>query len=170
MYLIVGIMVFNKLIMEGKMNNGKEKKFGSLSAFILGGIAGSVLTFLFTPYSGKELRNKIEDEVNTSLKKAKQKEDEIINKAKSVADDIMLKTTRLAAFVDKYAGAVDWPPEKIDKEIKSIKAAIDAAIKSYDKEYIKAEEAGSTNNIVEDIFSGYDNERLPKHEGMRRRR
>lgn len=151
------------------MNNEKGKKSGLLTAFILGGITGSVVTFLFTPYSGKDLRGKIEKEVNGSLKKAKQKEEEIINRAKAVADDIILKATQLVAFADKYAGAVDSPAEKIDKEIKGIKAAIDAAIKSYHKDNIEMEETRSTDDIVENIFSDYENESLPKHEGMRRR-
>ncbi len=152
------------------MNNEKNRKDGILPAFILGGVLGSVLTFIFTPYSGKELRNKIEDEVNTGLLKAKQKEDEIIEKAKIVADDIILKATQLVALADKYAGTAELPAEKIDKEIKSIKAAIDAAVKSYKKENSQSEKTQSTDEIVEDIFSEYEDESLPKHEGMRKRK
>ena len=147
------------------MSEKNEK--GVFGAFLLGGIVGSVFTFLYTPYSGKELRYNISSEIDNLIKRAQNKEEEFINRAKVTADDLVLKAEQIYALAQKYAGGMyDGPMEKFEKEIRSLRAAFDAAFNAY-KKTIK--EANPTEEIVADMFSDYEDESLPKHEGMRRR-
>ena len=144
-------------------NNGMK----IFKAFLIGGILGSVFTFLYTPYKGKELRDNIRSEFDKFIKRAQKKEEDLVKKAKITADDLVLKAEQIFALAQKYAGGVfDGNIEKFEKEIKSLRAAFDAAFNEYKK---TMKEAAPTEKIIADIFSDYENETLPKREGMRRR-
>lgn len=144
-------------------NNGVK----IFEAFLFGGILGSVFTFLYTPYNGEELRCNIRSEFDKFIKRAQQKEEDLVIKAKITADDLVLKAEQIRALAQKYAGGVfDGNLEKFEKEIKSLRAAFDAAFTEYKK---SMKEASPTEEIVADIFSDYEDESLPKREGMRRR-
>jgi gas vesicle protein len=150
------------------MREDKKESVSNFKIFLLGGIVGSVLTFLLTPYSGYELRKQISRDIDGYLKKAKEKEQDLINKAKTAADEMLLNAEQLKALVEKYAGGkYTGPAEKIEKEIKSLKAAVDAAVMVYQNR--DGEEVPATEEIVDDIFTEYVDESLPKHEGMKRR-
>jgi len=152
------------------MNSNKNKVTGYAGAFILGGLVGSSLTLLLSPFSGKEFREKINTQIDNSFKKAKQKEMEILDKARTLSDDLVLKAEQLVAFIDKYsAGTYLGPVEKIEKEINSFKSGVNAAIKSYKSGDGKAMEEDTKVEVVEDIFPEYNNEKLPKRQGMRKR-
>ncbi len=145
-------------------DNGK----GLLPAFLLGGLAGSIFTFLYTPCSGRELRQNIKNEIDNFVKKAQKKEEELITKAKATADELVLTAEQIAALAQKYSdGVYEVPLEKFENEIKSLRAAFDAALNEYKK---SKKEAAPTEEIVSNIFSEYEDEKLPKHEGMRKRR
>ncbi len=148
----------------------KNKVNGYVGAFILGGLVGSSITFLLSPFSGKEFRRKINEQIDNSIKRAKQKELDILDKAKAFSNDLVLKAEQLVALIDKYsAGTYLAPVEKVEKEIISFKAGVNAAINSYKKGNGKAKEEDTKVEIVEDIFPEYNNEKLPKREGMRKR-
>jgi len=152
------------------MEEEKKENVSNFKIFLLGGIVGSVMTFLLTPYSGYELRKQASRDIDNYLKKAKEKEQDIIRKAKAAADEMLLKAEQLKALVDKYAGGkYSGPAEVIEKEIKSLKAAVDAAVKSYRGRDGNEGEVIETEEMVDNIFSEYDDESLPKHEGMKRR-
>ncbi len=152
------------------MRNEGNDNSGHITTFIIGGITGSVLTLLLTPYSGKELRVRIDESVDVCLKKAKQKQEELVNRAKDLSDDLLVKAEQLVALVNKYAGgSYTGPVEKIEKEIKSLRAAIDAAVKSYNRNDGQNFGMLTTEEIIDDIFSDYDEPNLPKREGMGRR-
>ncbi len=152
------------------MVNNKSKVTGYAGAFILGGLVGSSITLLLSPFSGKEFRGKINEQIDNSIKRAKQKELEIINKARAFSDDLVLKAEQLVALIDKYStGTYLAPVEKVEKEIKSFKAGINAAMESYKKGNGKPKEENTKVEIVEDIFPEYNNEKLPKRESMRKR-
>ena len=142
----------------------KRNKSNYLSAFIIGGVAGGIFTLLYTPYSGKELRERIDLNVDLLLNKARQKEEEIINKAKITADDLILKTIRLSALIERYAGGMYieslW---KIENEITNLKAAIKVAVETYKDGSTNSSKLRPTGELVDDIFSDYDNVVLPKN-------
>ena len=145
-----------------------DNENGLLPAFLLGGLVGSIFTFLYAPSSGRELRRNIKDEIDNFVKKAQKKEEELINKAKATADDLVLIAEQIAALAQKYSdGVYEVPLERFETEIKSLRAAFDAALNEYKK---SNKEAAPTEDIVSDIFSEYEDEKLPKHEGMRKRR
>ena len=150
--------------------NNKNKFTSCAGAFILGGIVGSSITLILSPFSGKEFREKINGQIDNSIKRAKQKELELLGKARDFSDELVLKAEQLVALIDKYsAGTYLGPVEKVENEIKSLKAAVNAAIKSYKKLDGKAETGDIKEEIVEDIFPEYNDEKLPKHESMRKR-
>ena len=152
------------------MDNQHNIKLNQLGSFVLGGIAGGIIALLFTPCSGEELRHRINSGANDLIKSAKKKEEEIINKAKKTADDLIVKAIQVAALTDKYAsGALDIPVEKIELEIKSLKAAVDAAVKTYKGKNGNKSELSFETGAFKDIFSDYDNVIIPKREGMKRR-
>ena len=150
------------------MNNNKFTSCAG--AFILGGIVGSTVTLILSPFSGKEFREKINGQIDNSIKRAKQKELELLDKARDFSDELVLKAEQLVALIDKYsAGTYLGPVEKVENEITSLKAAINAAIKSYKKSNGKAEAENNKVEIVENIFPEYNDEKLPKRESMRKR-
>ena len=152
------------------MNNESSLKLNNFTSFILGGITGGILALLFAPCSGNELRQRINSGANDLVKSAKEKEEEIVNRAKKAADNLIIKAIQLAALTDKYAsGALDIPAEKIELEIKSLKAAIDAAVKTYKGKNGNPSEIPVNTETIENIFSDFDNVVLPKREGMKRR-
>lgn len=152
------------------MEEEKRENVSYFKIFLLGGIVGSALTFLLTPYSGYELRKQASRDIDGYLRKAKEKEQDLIKKARTAADDMLLKAEQLKALVDKYAGGkYSGPAEVIEKEIKSLRAAVDAAVKSYRERGENAVEIPGIEEIIDDIFSDYEDESLPKHEGMKRR-
>jgi len=151
-------------------SSNNQHKLNNFTSFLLGGITGGILTLLFTPYSGKEFRGKINESANDLAKYAKKKEEEIVDKAKKVSDDMIVKAIQVAALADKYAsGMLDISAERIETEINSLKAAINAAVKAYKGNNGSAFIVMPRIDIAENIFSDYDNVVLPKSEGMKRR-
>ncbi len=149
------------------MGNDNQNSSVGLTAFLVGGIIGSAATFLFTPFSGEELRNNIKNEIDSYIRNAKKRGEALVKDAKAASDDLVIKAEQLLALTQKYAdGTYTGSIDKVEKEIKSIKAAFDAAFHQYKKDI---RETVPTEQIVEDIFSNYEDELLPKQEGMRRR-
>jgi gas vesicle protein len=141
----------------------KHKSANFISAFIIGGIAGGVVTLLYTPYNGKEFRGRVNSNVDDYLRIAKQKEEELLNKTKTTADDLITKTIRLSALVEKYAGEIcDESRGKLEIEKASIKAAFKAAMETYRNGKANSTKSRLTGESVENFFSDYDNVVLPK--------
>jgi gas vesicle protein len=141
----------------------KHKSKNYISAFILGGIAGGVLTLLYTPINGKKFREHLNSNVDDYLRIAKQKEEELLHRTIASADDLITKTIRLSALVEKYAGEVceeSW--EKLEIEKASIKAAIKAAMETYRTGKANSRKNRLTGESAENFFSDYDNVVLPK--------
>ena len=139
----------------------------SFKGFIIGGAVGSVLTFLFTPKSGKELRKDLESGTKEYMYKAKSEGKKIVSDAKEIFNDILVKADQLRTLTKKYAeNAYTVPARRIENEIKSIRMALNAAISVYNKSNNRTIE---TDKKVQEIFSEFENESLPKYEGMGRR-
>jgi gas vesicle protein len=142
----------------------EHKSKNYISAFILGGIAGGVLTLLYTPINGKKFREHLNSNVDNYLRIAKQKEEEIINHAKAVSDDIKTKTKLVSAFIDKYAGEVfDESRGRLEVEIASLKTGIKAAIETYKNGNAHSNKDRMQGEMGDELFSNYDSVVLPKN-------
>jgi gas vesicle protein len=142
----------------------KHKSKNYISAFIIGGIAGGVLTLLYTPVNGKKFREHLNSNVDNYMRIAKQREEEIIKHAKAVSDDIKTKTKRVSAFIDKYAGGVrEESRGKLEVEITSLKIGIIAAIETYKNARANSSKYRLQGEMGDELFSNYDNVVLPKN-------
>ncbi len=156
------------------MADREQNSSSSLLAFLLGGIAGSALTFLFAPKSGSELRGDIIDRIEYYQVKAAKKRLGIVTDAKSKSEALFNKAELLFEKVRQFAfGKYDTPIEKIEKEISSLKAALKAAANTYKNKNGNGksnyEYAGNDFNDDNINFNDFEDETLPKHISMRRR-
>ena len=155
------------------MTQENQNSNSTLLAFLLGGIAGSAITFLFAPKSGRELRGDIIDKIEYYQIQAAKKQQGIITDARAKSSELFDKAELLFEKVRQFAfGKYDTPIEKIEMEILSLKAALKAAANSYKNKNGngKSNYAQNDNDLKENIdFNVYDDEILPKHLSMRRR-
>ena len=148
------------------MNKNHGIGFGI--GLLTGAVIGGVIALLYAPKSGKELRGDIRNGSSDLLKKAVQRRDEIISKAKAVANTLNEKGEHLITTTKKFAdgkfpGAVD----AIEKEISNLKYAVSSAVTTYRR---GASIERSAEEEVDDLFIDFEHEVLPKFEGMGRRR
>ncbi len=148
------------------MDSASKKTF-SLSEFLAGGIIGGAAALLFAPTTGKELRKRIINNANIYIAKAQSRQHEIIARAKATADDLIIRAEQLKSLSEKYA-TLEYNDlaGRIEEEIQSLKKAIEAAEKSYKTYSVSAEDI---EEEIDDIFSEYEDETLPKHLGMKKR-
>ena len=73
------------------MEEVKQNSSSVLLSFILGGIAGSALTFLLAPKSGRELRGDIIDKIELYQIQATKKRQGILSDAKSKSEEALIK-------------------------------------------------------------------------------
>lgn len=79
-----------------------------ITGVLLGGATGSILTFLFTPKSGRELRGDIKNTMDNSLEKVKSSTSNIYSGAKNVTSGAINKIqSALNAGVSSYKNATD---------------------------------------------------------------
>ena len=105
---------------------------------------------------------------------AAKKREGLLSEAKSKGEELLGKAEQLFRKIRNYAfGRYDFPTEKIEKEITSLKAALNAAVNTY-----KHKNGNGKSNLdyTENIFyEGHNNfdefedEALPKHLSMKRR-
>lgn len=135
-----------------------------ITGFLIGGTIGSVLTFLFTPKTGRELREDINTGFNDYKDKAIDGSKKIYNGAVSYFNEVIKKADQLRSLTGKYlAGAYSVPKERIEIEIASLKRALRAAINAYNQ---SPERTEHRDTMVRDIASEFEDETLPKYEGM----
>ena len=138
----------------------------SITAFLVGSILGASASMLFAPKSGQEIRSDIRQQADDYIKDVKSRADELIKDSKSAGELLKRKAEDLIDTVKQYAtGKINKPVSVIEKEIESLKAAINAAKASY---YVSA--GGEDKSIEKDSFQSllreFDDETLPKHLGM----
>lgn len=146
------------------MHHEGDKSNNSFAAFLFGAVTGSLLTLWFSPKSGKSLRNNLVDEIDRIIEESREKGERAFLDAKSYSDNLIAKTEYILTTVKKFAeGNYKYPVEKLEKEIASLKTAINAAIDTY--------KHGNNNfkdieKSVSDKFKEFEDDTLPKHIGM----
>lgn len=84
-----------------------------ITGAIIGTAVGSLLTFLFTPKTGKELRTEIKTNIDTSLDKVKTTSEKVFNNAKTMTND----------FVEKWQAAINAGINTYKMEAQKIKTS-----------------------------------------------
>lgn len=152
----------------------KRDKNYVLFGVIMGSLAGSLAALLFTPTSGKKLRKEIKNNLNDYVSQAKQQSQKILSDTKTMTTSWVDRAQEVFALSKKYAsGTYDVPKDTVEREISKLRTAFNAALAAY-REYESEtegkprsqEEAMEENNP---IFSEYEDETLPKYEGMGKR-
>lgn len=142
----------------------RQKINYGIAGFIIGGTIGSALTFLFTPKTGREFREDFGSGFIDVKDKAVEGSKKIYNDAISYFNDVIRKADQLRALSAKYiSGAYSVPKERIEIEMASLKRALTAAIEAYKN---SPERSAHRDTMVSDIASEFEDESLPKFEGM----
>jgi len=153
-----------------------NSRLGFFVNFLTGTIVGGIAGFLFAPKTGQQLREDLKEDLDLYIKKVKDAGNRIVEDAQNTANEMVEKSNQLIALLDKYVGD-DFQDslDKIEKEIASVKTAINTAVDTYKSNSAKAE--NSSESIADDIFidfvnensEEYEEESLPLREGMKRR-
>ncbi|MEJ2613676.1 MAG: YtxH domain-containing protein [Ignavibacteriaceae bacterium] len=153
-----------------------NSRLGFFMNFLTGTIVGGVAGFLFAPKTGQQLREDLKEDLDSYIKKVKDTGNKIVEDAQNTANQMVERANQLIALLDKYVGE-DFKDsiDKIEKEISSVKAAINTAVDTYKSNSAKTE--NSSESIADEIFidfvnensEEYEEETLPLHEGMKRR-
>ena len=139
----------------------------SFKGFLIGGAVGSVVSFLFTPKSGKELRKDISSGSKDYIDNARTEGKKVVSDVKDIFNEVLNKAEQLRMLTKSYTeNAYNIPAKRIENEIKSLRKALEAAISVYTNKYDRTAE---TDKKVNDIYSEFNNKTLPKFEGMGRR-
>lgn len=81
----------------------KNKTLMIVTGALIGGAAGSLLTLLFTPKTGKELRTDIKTGVDTSVKNIRESTSKVYNQVKDTTSDTLNRfQTALATGINTY--------------------------------------------------------------------
>ena len=156
----------------------KKTKSRIKTGLIVGGTLGSLLVYFFSP-KRKQFNEDVKNNVNSYYGKAKLKGENVFADTKVTVDKLKTKTEKLSNFLKKYAaGDYDGTIEKIEGEIKTVRAALNKAYETYQTQIKKRED--SDENSDEDIqmedrleneenFNEFEDDTLPKHVGMKKR-
>lgn len=156
-----------------KRKQSREEQI--MIGFLVGGIIGSLASFLFTPIKGKDLRKEIKDDMGDYLQKAKEQSQKIYNETKALSSSMIDRAQNVFELSRHYAsGVLDVPRDNVEKEISRLRKAVNAAVDAYKTSQAEAAASGEENlattaTQVNETFEGYNDETLPKQEGMGRR-
>lgn len=99
----------------------KNKTLMILTGALIGGAAGSLLTLLFTPKTGKELRTDLKTGLDTSVKNIKDSTTKVYNQVKdTTSDKINRFQTALATGINTYkteTGRIKTSKELIEETL-----------------------------------------------------
>lgn len=150
------------------MSRSRLSKTGAIyTGILLGGAIGSLTAFLVAPKRGKELRSDIYNGVDHTLNATKEISKRIVTNAKDLANEVLSNANHLLDLTKRYTeGSYTGTIEAFQNEYTRIKNSINSAISVYNS---YEDSSKPTEEIIEDIFSEYENDTDPKFEGMGRR-
>lgn len=148
------------------MRTSRKLTIGA-TGFLIGGTVGSLVTMLFAPKTGKELRGDIQTGLTDYTNKAVEGSKKFLSEAGKTFDEVLKKSDQLRSLTANYiAGAYSGPKDRIETEIASLKRALHAAIAAYRS---SPDRTNPQDKVVNNIYSEFDDETQPKYEGMGRR-
>ncbi|MDP4116803.1 MAG: YtxH domain-containing protein [Bacteroidota bacterium] len=137
------------------------------AVFIAGGFIGSAISLLYAPKKGSDMREDIRHKFNHSFKAANDISWKYIKQARQFEEDLVQKADNIYKLVKSYAeGKYNGTVDKFENEFTKLKRSFQSALETYNR---YGEQRPATTSIVEEIFSEYEDEKLPKTEGMKRR-
>lgn len=154
------------------MANRRTQKIAA--AFLFGAVIGGVIALLYAPKSGKDTRKDLVDDIDKYLRKAKERKDLIILKAKKLSNEMLERTEKVYEDVRNFKeGRYSGTTEKIENEINRLRNAIKAAVESYKntkkaRKFFPAEDKYFFTDFGEYLFDE-EEEKLPKFESMKKR-
>lgn len=146
-----------------------NKQSLSFTSFLIGGIIGGIAALLFVPKTGKSFRNEIKNKFDEYLNDIKKRSGKLIKNAKESAGSYVNKGEEILNLSRKFAeGKYKDSADVIEKEVSRLRTALNAAIDTYRHQNQKDEISIDKNNGKN--YSAFEDETLPKHEGMGRRK
>jgi gas vesicle protein len=144
------------------MKGGSMQAGKGFLGLLIGGAIGSSIAFLFAPKKGEKVRKDIKSNFDDIVNKTKDRSKRLFNQSMDTVDDIIKKSDELRALLKEYkegtyAGTID----KIENEIKKLRAALFAAIDTYKKSRGKEK---SSDELINNIYNEFESERIHKHE------
>jgi gas vesicle protein len=153
----------------------RRKKKNPYISMLIGGVIGGAAALIMAPASGRETRNSISTGANRILYRANEQKNMIIRDSRRFADDILRKAEGVYNRSVGYAeGTFSSSADAIDLQIRSFKNAVDAAIDAYrntsSARPSRRKRTGLEDEVVvNEMFTDFEDETLPKQEGMGRR-
>jgi gas vesicle protein len=149
----------------------RKKKNNPILPLLVGGVIGGAAALVMAPASGKETRENIVSGTNRLLYKANDQKNNLIRETQKFADSILRKAESIYNKSAAFAGGTyTYSADSIELQIRSFKNAIDAAVEAYkNTRTVKRESQFANEVIVNEMFTDFEDETLPKNEGMGRR-
>lgn len=110
--------------------------------FLFGGLVGAVVSLLYAPKSGKEMREdlrtasqEIMEDAGSRLEVTQEKADALMEQTRKQLDELRREAeAAIAELKNSALGKVEEGKSAVDKEKGRIKEALDAGVAAYQKE------------------------------------
>lgn len=156
----------------------KRQKSRILTGLFIGGAVGSIIVYSLSP-KRKQFNRDFKRNMDSYVGKARTKGESVFTDTKASVDKLKTKAEKLSSFLKKYAaGDYDGTIEKIESEIKTVRAALNKAYEMYQNQIEDKEKTESLNeedtNMEdrlenEENYNEFEDDTLPKHVGMKKR-
>jgi gas vesicle protein len=138
---------------------------------LIGGVIGSAAALLMSPASGRENRTFLNNSINRILYRANERKNILIRDARQIAKNAVIKAEDIYNKSLSFAeGKYSTSAESMELEIRSLRNAITAAAEAYKRNTTVGERRKLSKDVlVNENFTEFEDETLPKQEGMGRR-
>jgi gas vesicle protein len=156
----------------------RRRRKNPIAALLIGGVIGGATALFMAPASGRETRTILNTNINRILYRANDQKKMIIREAQKLARQVVggaesIYNNSVSFAEGQYSNTAD----AIELQIRGFRNAIDAAIDAYKKTGSEMNIGRNTGRktslssevIVNEMISDFEDESLPKQEGMGRR-